>query len=146
MYQIVSVAQTSIDLSFLVKNDLASPIFKKLGTFELFDNITDACLLDSHRNNQLIDQESQLLCMDKVAIGLESSLIIAIVQYNQIIEDFQIVSRIRLDLDMPKILAPYDRLFSYNDELLFGFPRIGGFKIWKFDENVEPKEVELTYK
>ena len=83
---------------------------------------------------------------DKLAIGLEQSMIIAIVQYCQITESFSIVARVRFEQDQAKILAPYDRLFSYQDKLLLGFPRVGGFKIWRLGENQYPEEVELVYK
>lgn len=67
-------------------------------------------------------------------------------QYSQITEDFEIISRVRFDLGIAKIIAPYDRLFSFQDKLLLGFPRVGGFKIWKTDLDSDPQEVELVYK
>jgi len=44
----VSVSQTTLDLSFLLKRDTrVEPIFQKVGSFDLFDDITDACLLSA---------------------------------------------------------------------------------------------------
>jgi hypothetical protein len=89
-------------------------------------------------------QESESL--DMLAAGLRDSGTIVIVKFDELSEKFETVSRIKLDLDQGKILCAYDKLFSYEDKLLFGFGKIGSMKVWKIEDLDNVHEADLTYR
>lgn len=78
VYQIVSICQSSFDLSFLtIKNETMKSKYTTLGKHEMFDTITDACLISNDKGIDYIDGEESKC--DYLAVGLRDSGIIALV-------------------------------------------------------------------
>ena len=146
LHQILSIGQTSLDLSFLsVNNDSLKAKYTTVGTKEFFDTITDSCLIENTPSVDSIEDENSN-DWDLIALGLRDSGVIALVQFNPIVEDFEILQKIRLDLDEGKIVTPYHKLFAYKNKLLFGFAQVGCMKVWNIEDLENISEVELTYR
>ena len=100
----------------IVSEDLQTSEYHTAGTKEFYDTITDCCLINCKSSIEEVDLDNQPnQDYDMLAIGLRDSGVIALVKYDPLVENFEIMAKIRLDLDRGKIVTPYNKLFSYKN-------------------------------
>lgn len=83
---------------------------------------------------------------DMLAVSLRDSGIIALVKYSGLIDDFEIQGKIKIDLEPGRNLAPFNKLFCYKNQLLFGFAQCGKMRLWDIKNIENIKEITLDVK
>ena len=116
--------------------------YDTLGYKEFHDTITDINLI-SNENKRSNKGDAAL---DMLAVGLRDAGIIGLLKYKSGSDNFEFQAKITLGLDEGRVLVCYDKLFSFEDKLLFGFSKVGHMEVWDIQNKEQISKVTLSYK